>query len=376
MNYRNKLLQFFLLSFFIQITSGKLAAQTTLKDAFKNCFLIGTALSNQQILGKDPKAMKCLREQFNSISPENCLKWESVNPLPGKFNFAPADSYVALGEKYHMFIIGHCLIWHSQVPGWVFEDSTGKPVTRQVLLQRMKDHIFTVVGRYKGRINGWDVVNEAIEDNGSWRKTKWLQIIGKDYIEKAFQYAQEADPNAELYYNDYNQYMPGKRAAVVKLIEDLKAKGIKITGIGIQGHWGLDYPHMDAIDSSMKAYSEAGCKLMISELDMDILPSAFNYTGADVSKRFALTKESNPYANGLPDSVAVIQANRYAQFFRLFLKYKSSITRVTFWGMSDAQSWRNNWPIRGRSAYPLLFDSNYQPKPAFYAVIKTATEDK
>jgi endo-1,4-beta-xylanase len=376
MNYKNKILQFLLLSFFIQITCSKVVAQTTLKEAFKNCFLIGTAVGTRELLDKDPRAMKFLQEQFNSISPENCLKWQSVNPEPGKFNFAPADSFVAVGERYHMFIIGHNLVWHSQVPRWVFEDSTGKPVTREVLLQRMKDHILTVVGRYKGRINGWDVVNEAIEDNGQLRKTKWLQIIGNDYIEKAFEYAHEADPNAELYYNDYNQWMPGKRASVVKLIKDLKSKGIKITGIGIQGHWGLDYPPMDAIDSSMKAYSEAGVKLMISELDMDILPSAFNNTSADVSKRSALTKKLNPYTNGLPDSVAQVEAKRYAEFFKLFLKYKDSITRVTFWGMTDGQSWRNNWPIRGRSAYPLLFNDNYQPKPAFYAVIKTVTGNK
>ncbi len=376
MNYRYKMFYLIFLPFFFQIICGSAAAQTTLKDAFKNDYLIGTALSTQQVLSKDPKAMKCLEENFNSISPENLLKWDAVNPLPGKFNFAPADSYVALGEKYHMFIIGHCLVWHSQVPRWVFQDSTGKPVTREVLLTRMKDHIFAVVGRYKGRINGWDVVNEAIEDNGQLRKTKWLNIIGNDYIEKAFEYAHEADPNAELYYNDYNQWMPGKRAAVVKLINDLKSKGIKITGIGIQGHWGLDYPPMASIDSSMKAYTDAGCKIMITELDMDILPNPFNNTSADVSKRFELTKKSNPYATGLPDSVETKEANRYAEFFKLFLKYKGSLTRVTFWGMSDAQSWRNNWPIWGRSAYPLLFDNNYQPKPAYFSVIKTAEENK
>jgi endo-1,4-beta-xylanase len=376
MQYRFKVFQLFLIVFFIQIACSKTAGQTTLKNTFKDYFLIGTALNNQQVFGRDLKALKLLQEQFNCISPENLLKWESVHPQPGKYNFAPADSYVVLGERYKMFIIGHCLIWHSQVPKWVFEDSSGKQVTREVLLQRMKDHISTVVGRYKGRINGWDVVNEAIEDDGSMRKTRWLQIIGEDYIEKAFQFAQEADPNVELYYNDYNEWMQGKRETVVKIIKNLKAKGIKITGIGLQGHWGLDYPPMNAVDSSMKAYSEAGCKLMVTELDMDILPSAFNNTGADVSKRFALTKESNPYANGLPDSAESVQAKRYADYFKLFLKYKGSLTRVTFWGINDAQSWRNNWPIRGRSAYPLLFDKNYQPKPAFDAVIKTIDESK
>ncbi|MGA7720238.1 MAG: endo-1,4-beta-xylanase [Ignavibacteriaceae bacterium] len=374
MQYRIKVVKFFLLAFIIQITCSKLPGQTSLKTAFKNYFLIGTALNNQHVFGKDIKAMKLLEEQFNSITPENLLKWESIHMQPGKYNFTPADSFVALGERYKMFIVGHCLIWHSQVSKWVFEDSLGKPVTREVLLQRMKDHIYTVVGRYKGRINGWDVVNEAVEDDGSLRKTKWLQIIGEDYIEKAFQFAHEADPDAELYYNDFDQWKQGKRETVVKIIKNLKSKSIKITGIGIQGHWGLDYPPMDEMDSSMKAYSEAGCKLMITELDMDILPNPYNYTGADVSKKFALTKESNPYAEGLPDFVAALQAKRYAEYFKLFLKYKGSLSRVTFWGMTDVQSWRNNWPIRGRAAYPLLFDKNYQPKPAFDAVIKSIPE--
>jgi endo-1,4-beta-xylanase len=374
MHFRIKVVKLFLLAFLIPVTGSKMFGQTSLKDAFKNYFLIGTALNNQQVFGKDIKAMKLLEEQFNSITPENLLKWESIHMQPGKYNFTPADSFVALGERYKMFIVGHCLIWHSQVPKWVFEDSSGKPVTREVLLQRMKDHIYTVVGRYKGRINGWDVVNEAVEDDGSLRKTKWLQIIGEDYIEKAFQFAHEADPDAELYYNDFDQWKQGKREMVVKIIKNLKSKGIKITGIGIQGHWGLDYPPMDEMDSSMNAYSEAGCKLMITELDMDILPNPYNYTGADVTKKFALTKESNPYADGLPDSVAALQAKRYGEYFKLFLKYKGSLSRVTFWGLTDPQSWRNNWPIRGRAAYPLLFDKNYQPKPAFDAVIKSISE--
>jgi endo-1,4-beta-xylanase len=376
MKLRNKVLQLFVLFIFLHFFYGKMIGQTTLKETFKNYFVIGTALNEQQVFGKDAKASKFIAEQFSSITPENLLKWGSVHPKPGEFNFEPADSFVAFGERNKMFIVGHCLIWHSQTPKWVFEDESGKPVTREVLLQRMKDHIKTVVGRYKGRVNGWDVVNEAIEDNGSSRKSKWHEIIGPDFIEKAFQFAHEADPKAELYYNDYNEWFPAKRETIVKMIKDFKTKGIQITGIGMQGHWGLDYPPFDEIDASMKAYSEAGCKIMVTELDMDILPNPFNNTGADVSKRFALTKESNPYVNGLPDSMKVVQAKRYADFFKLFIKYKGSMSRVTFWGVNDRQSWRNNWPIRGRAAYPLLFDSDYQPKPAFDAVIKTAIENK
>ena len=351
--------------------SCEMYAQQTLKDAFKGYFYIGTALNEFQVTGRDPKTADFVVEQFNSITPENLLKWQSVNPAPGKFNFAPADSFVAFGERHHMFIIGHTLVWHSQTPKWVFEDNENKPLTREQLLQRMKEHILEIAGRYKGRINGWDVVNEAIEDNGELRNSKWRQIIGDDFIEKAFEYAHEADPNMELYYNDYNTFLKPKRERIIKLVKDLQAKGIRIDGIGMQGHWGLDYPPLNELDETLKEFAATGVKIMITELDLDILPNPMNNTGADVSKRFKLTKESNPYADGLPDSVATVEANRYADFFKLFVKYKDSIERVTFWGVNDKQSWRNNWPIFGRSAYPLLFDANNQPKKAFYSVIET-----
>jgi len=362
-------LTFFLISI---IGQSVVTAQTTLKDAFKDFFYMGVALNDAQVLGKDPKSMKIVEEQFNSITPENNLKWERVHPKPDKYNFEPADSFVAFGERNKMFIIGHCLLWHSQTPNWVFEDGNGNPATREALLQRLKDHIYTVVGRYKGRIHGWDVVNEAVDDDGSLRKSKWLQIIGEDYIEKAFQYAHEADPDAELYYNDYNEWYKGRTETIITIVNSLKERGIKIDGIGMQGHWGLDYPSLEEMDASMKAYSETGLKLMITEMEMDILPNPYNYKGADVSKRFQLTKESNPYPDGLPDSMHAAQSNRYAEYFKLFLKYKDAMTRVTLWGVHDRQSWRNDFPIRGRTSYPLLFDRNYMPKPAFDAVIKTA----
>lgn len=359
---------FFLISIFAQ---SIVTAQSTLKDAYKDFFYMGVALNDNQVMGKDPKSINIVEEQFNCITPENNLKWERVHPKPDKYNFEPADSFVAFGERNKMFIIGHCLVWHSQTPHWVFKDENGNTATRELLLQRMKDHIYTVVGRYKGRIHGWDVVNEAVDDDGTLRKSPWLEIIGEDYIEKAFQFAHEADPDAELYYNDYNEWYIGRTETIVTIVNNLKEKGIKIDGIGMQGHWGLDYPTLDEIDASMKAYSETGLKLMITEMEMDILPNPYNYKGADVSKRFELTKESNPYPDGLPDSMHVAQSVRYAEYFKLFLKYKDAMTRVTFWGVHDGLSWRNNFPIRGRTSYPLLFDRNYQPKPAFEAVIKT-----
>lgn len=369
-----KISSLFLTFFLISIIGQSIVtAQSTLKDAFKDCFYMGVALNDAHVMGKDPKSLKLVKEQFNSITPENNLKWERVHPKPDKYNFEPADSLVAFGERNKMFIIGHCLVWHSQTPRWVFEDESGNPATRELLLQRMKDHIYTVVGRYKGRIHGWDVVNEAVDDDGSLRKSKWLQIIGEDYIEKAFQYAHEADPDAELYYNDFNEWYKGRCETIVTIVNNLKEKGIRIDGIGMQGHWGMDYPSIEEMDAAMKAYSETGCKLMITELDMDILPNPFNYTGADVSKRFELSDETNPYPNGLPDSMQVVQSNRFVKYFKLFLKYKDSMNRVTFWGVHDGQSWKNHFPIRGRTAYPLLFDKNLKPKPAFDAVIKLVT---
>ena len=353
--------------------SGILFAQPTLKETFKNYFYIGTALNNWQVMGRDTNSMKLVVAQFNSISPENLLKWGPVNPRPGEFNFEPADSFVAFGERNNMFIVGHCLVWHAQTPRWVFTDDKGKSVSRDVLLQRMKEHIFTVVGRYKGRINGWDVVNEALEDSGELRKSQWLNIIGEDFIEKAFEFAHEADPSAELYYNDYNLFLPAKRKGAIRIINNLKAKGITITGVGMQGHWGLDYPTKDELETSLKEYSETGVKIMITEMDIDVLPNPSNYTGAEINTNFELRKELDPYKEGLPDSMQTVLANRYADIFKSFEKFKDSITRITFWGVTDGMSWKNGFPVRGRTNYPLLFDRNFKPKPAFDAVIKTVT---
>jgi endo-1,4-beta-xylanase len=376
MKNSKSIFKYLLLFLLVQIVrTESISAQTYLKDAFKDYYYIGTALNLDQIMGRDIKSIEIIKKHFNSITPENVLKWEVVHPKPGQYNFEPADSFVSFGVKNNMFIIGHCLLWHSQTPKWVFEDENGKQLSRDALLQRLKDHIFSVVGRYKGKINGWDVVNEAVDDDGSLRKSKWFEIIGEDYIEKAFEYAHEADPAAELYYNDYNEWYKGRRETIVKIVNDLKGKGIKIDGIGMQGHWGLDYPPMDEMDASMKAYANTGLKLMITELDMDVLPNPFNYTGADISKRFELSDETNPYPNGLTDSMKVVQTKRFEEYFNLFNKYKDSMSRVTFWGVHDGQSWKNNFPIRGRTAYPLLFDKNLNPKPAYDAIIKTVEKN-
>ncbi|AFN75725.1 family 10 endo-beta-xylanase [Melioribacter roseus P3M-2] len=348
----------------------------TLKDAFKDYFLIGCAISDFQAAGKEPKALEIAAEQFNTITPENMLKWERVHPEPDRFDFELPDRLVEFGQKNGMFIVGHTLVWHNQTPDWVFKDDNGNYLNREQLLARLKEHIYTVVGRYKGKIKGWDVVNEAVDEDGSLRKTKWLEIIGEDYIEKAFEFAREADPDAELYYNDFNTWHKAKREGIMRLIKNLLDKGIKIDGIGLQGHWGLDYPALDELDESLKEYSSTGLKIMITELDINILPTPNNYTGAEITTNFELQKKYNPYPDGLPDSMQTVLAERYAELFGKFLKYRDSISRVTFWGIHDGHSWLNNWPIRGRTSYPLLFDRELKPKPAFNAVIKTVNEIK
>ncbi|HEY5504203.1 MAG TPA: endo-1,4-beta-xylanase [Sedimentisphaerales bacterium] len=343
-----------------------------LKDVFAKMFLIGVAVNDDVVSGNDSQVVAIVEKQFNSITPENVMKWQFIHPEPNKYNFEPADRFVAFGEKNKMFIVGHTLIWQNQIPGWAFKDDSNNLLGRDAMLARMKDHIFTVMGRYKGRVNGWDVVNEALNDAGPLHKSKWVETVGPDYVQKAFEYAHEADPNAELYYNDFSLDKPAKREACVRLVKDLKSKGLRIDGVGIQGHWALDYPSRKDIEQFINAFAALGVKVMVTELDIDVLPSATQYMGADINVRFELQTKLNPYVNGLPDEVQKKLADRYAELFAVLLEHKDTISRVTFWGVYDKTSWLNNWPIRGRTSYPLLFDRNYKPKPAFDAVVKTA----
>ena len=351
-------------------------AEPALKDAFKNDFLIGTALNNSQLAEENSSELELVKTQFNSISPENVLKWDAVHPGPGTYNFEPADRFVEFGVHNHMFIVGHTLIWHNQMPKWVFQDDTGNPVDRDTLLKRMREHIFTVVGRYKGKIGAWDVVNEALDDGGGLRQSPWLAIIGEDYIVKAFEFAHEADPKAQLYYNEYLLENTAKRQGAITLIKKLQSQGIPIAGVGLQGHYKLAWPGVTQLNETIDAFAQLGVKVDISELDMDILPPATRNQGADITMNFALQAKLNPYANGLPDSVQQTVTQRYADLFAVLVKHHKDISRVTFWGVTDGDSWLNDWPVRGRTAYPLLFDRDGQPKPAFNAVIQTALSAK
>ena len=343
-----------------------------LKDVFKDYFMIGAALNQAQSSGKDMFSVNLVKKHFNTVTPENILKWESVHPEPEKYNFEPADTFVDFGKKNNLFIVGHTLIWHNQTPKRVFEDEQGNPVDRETLLNRMRSHIHTVVGRYKGRINGWDVVNEALDEDGTLRQSQWLEIIGDDYLIKAFEFAHEADPDAELYYNDYSLENEPKRNGAIKLIKKLLAEGVKIDGVGLQGHYKMDWPTTSQLDSTIKAFAALGIKIMITELDVDVLPYDWQNHGADITLNIELQEKLNPYKNGLPDSVQQSLAKRYASLFDVLTNNNETVSRVTFWGVSDKDSWLNNWPVRGRMNYPLLFDRNGEPKPAFEAVIKEA----
>lgn len=350
--------------------SNKEENPVSLKMAVGSRFYIGTALDSAQIVGADTSAINIITQHFNAIVAENVMKSEVIQPVEGEFDFKMADKFVQFGIDNKLFITGHTLIWHSQAPDWLFVDKQGNDVSRDVLIQRMRSHIHTVVDRYKGIIKGWDVVNEAILDNGTWRQSKFHEIIGEDFVKLAFEFAHEADPEAELYYNDYSMAKKGKREGVVAMVKSLQEQGIRIDGIGMQGHISMDDPTIEDFEKSIVSFSELGVKVMITELDLTVLPMPNMNAGADVALNFEFKKELNPYANGLPDSISVKITKRYQDFFTLFFKYSDKISRVTLWGVSDAQSWRNYWPVEGRTDFPLLFDREYKAKPIVEKIIQ------
>lgn len=348
--------------------------EATLKTAFKDNFYVGAALNRAQYLGYDAKAQEVVKKHFNSIVAENCMKSEKLQPKEGEFFFKDADKFIQFGEENGMHIIGHTLIWHSQIPRWFFKDENGNDVSSEVLIERMRSHIHTVVGRYKGKVKGWDVVNEAIVDDGEWRNSKFYQILGEDFIKYAFQFAHEADPDAELYYNDYSMAMQGRRDGVVRMVKSLQEQGIRIDGIGMQGHLGMDSPSIEDFEQSILAFSELGLKVMITELDLSVLPSPQINQGANISDMTAYREQLDPYPNGLPEEMEAIWEERFFEFFKLFVKHSDKISRVTLWGVSDAGSWKNDFPVRGRTDYPLLFDRDYNAKPIVEKIIELAEQ--
>jgi len=344
----------------------------SLKDAFREDFVVGTSMNSFQIMGRDTRSVKLIENQYNTITGENCMKWERIHPKPGTYNFRLADGLVEFGEKHDMYLVGHTLVWHRQTPQWVFQDSEGNLTTRDTLLMRMRDHIHTVVGRYKGRVHSWDVVNEVVGADGEIRKSLWYQIIGEDFIEKAFTFAREADPDAVLIYNDYSWSSLVKRNGAVRMVKDLQSKGVPIDGIGMQAHYHLGTPSLKDIKASIQAYSDLGIRVMVTEMEITVLPVPGSNRGADINQRFENENWLNPYTEGLPDSVQTVLTNRYREIFNVFKTNNEHIDRITFWGVHDGVSWKNNWPVRGRTNHPLLFDREVKPKPSYDAVLEVA----
>lgn len=348
-------------------------AVAPLKDAFKGKFKIGTAVSTAVLRGQDPASEALLSRHFNALTAENSMKPEGVQPREGEFTFADADRLVEIADKAGASVVGHTLVWHSQTPRWFFQGKDGQPVTREVALERLRTHIKTVVGRYKGKVKEWDVVNEAINDGpGVLRQTPWLRAIGDDYIAEAFRAAHEADPDAILVYNDYNIELDYKRPKALELLKKLVDQKVPINAVGIQAHWRIENPPLAETEKAIKEFSALGLKVMITELDMGVLPS--RYQGADISRVETMTPEQvavmNPYTKGLPAEVAEVHAKKLREAFELFNKYRDVIGRVTLWGVDDGHSWLNGFPIRGRTDYPLLFDRELKPKPAFFEIQK------
>lgn len=351
-------------------------ATPTLRSVFAGDFLVGVALNHRVVNGGDPDAAEFAGRQFSSITAENDMKWQSVHPWPDRYNFQAADAYLEFARMHDIKVIGHALVWHSQTPRWVFQGRNGRSATRDELLKRMKEHIHEVAGRYRGKVHGWDVVNEAISDApGALRHSPWREIIGDDFIDHAFRCAKEADPDAELYYNDYGMVNPGKRARAIALLKGLIERGVPIDGVGMQGHYSLEQPQAREVDRAIKEFAALGLKVMITELDVDVLPARGRVGVADISRRERAAPELNPYVDGLPDEVQEKLADRYEELFKVFRRNREAVTRVTFWGLDDRRSWLNHFPIRGRTNHPLLIDREMKPKPAFFAVLKAGRDD-
>jgi endo-1,4-beta-xylanase len=344
------------------------AVAGTVAARYADDFRLGVAVANSTLDRQPPAEIELIAREFTSLTGENCMKWESVR-RGDEWTLERADRLADLAGQHDMYLLGHTLVWHSQIPGSVFVDGSGEPLTRTALLDVMQQHIGTMVGRYRGRVHAWDVVNEGIDEDRGWRRSSWFSIIGDDYMEHAFRMAAAEDPAAHLIYNDYNMHDPGKREFLVGVVRDYFDRGVPIHGIGLQGHIGLDYPDLDEWEASIAAYAALGLKVHISELDIDVLPNPYQ-ASAEISNRFEYTPDKDPYRDGLPDEIQERLADRYEEVFAIFLRHRDAIERVTFWGLHDGMSWKNGFPIRGRVNHPLLFDRRMQPKPAYYRLLE------
>jgi endo-1,4-beta-xylanase len=346
--------------------------QVSLAQRYQDDFQIGVAIGRNIYAGVDAAGGALVAAQYNRLTPENELKWQSLQRNPGVFSFGQADAFVQFGEQHGMEIHGHTIVWHQQVPGWVFQADGGGRATREQLLARLEQHMSELGKHFGNHVQYWDVVNEAFNDDGTLRSTDWRTIIGDDYLEQAFRLAALYFPDAKLVYNDFNMESPGKRDAVVKLVRDFQAKGVRIDAIGSQGHFRLDFPSLESIEASLNAFAATGVEVLVSEMDVDVLPPANQNQGADLSVNAQLSAQLNPYTECLPSSIAEQAATRWGALFALFRRHADQLHSVTLWGVSDLTSWLNNWPVNGRTNYALLFDRQLQPKQSWQKVIEAA----
>lgn len=329
-----------------------------LKDYYQPFFPIGVAVTPYQL--KDSAQRHLILKHFNSVTAENAMKMGPIHPEENKYFWNDADAIVNFATENGLKVRGHTLCWHNQTPKWIFYDKDGKLVSKNVLLARLKDHINQVVKRYKGKIYAWDVVNEAVSDDPKefLRNSLWYQICGENFIAEAFKYAHEADPKAVLFYNDYNTESPGKREKILRLIKKLLVAKVPIHAIGLQGHWSINGPSKAALQESIQEYANLGVMVQVTEMDISVYPDQASSKLADSVKQ-----------NGLSKILADKQVTKYDELFSVFRQFKTKITGVTFWNLSDRSSWLDNFPIRGRKNYPLLFDQNLQPKAAYWKVV-------
>ncbi|NML67217.1 endo-1,4-beta-xylanase [Hymenobacter sp. RP-2-7] len=341
--------------------SQTLAAEKGLKDYYKNYFPVGVAVSPHSLT--DPTESAFILKQFNSLTPENVMKMGPIHPEQNRYVWGPSDAIVNFAQAHHLRVRGHNLCWHEQTPKWLFVNADGSRVSKDTLLHRLHQHIDAVVKRYKGKIYAWDVVNEAIADNPQefLRNSEWYQICGPDFIAEAFRYAHAADPQAVLFYNDYNTERPEKMERVYKLLKQLKDAQVPIDAVGLQGHWSLYEPTETELRTTIERFASLGLQVQVTELDVSVYPW-------EKDRRAKRPGESDAYTPEMQQK----QAAQYGMFFKVFRDEAKAgrLTGVTFWNVSDHYSWLDTYPVAGRKNHPLLFDENYKPKQAYHDVVK------
>lgn len=358
--------------------TNKQESNKSLHQAYADAFKVGCAINQRIASGRDSIANALLLHHFNAISPENELKAETIHPRPGVWNFGPADRYVQFGLDNNMHILGHTLVWHNQTPSFFFNNEDGTAKTKEQMIETMREYIEKVVTRYNGKIDAWDVVNEIIDNDGSYRPTTWVNSFGGDgdaVVLNAFRFAEQYAPGTELYYNDFNAWRPEKRDGIARMVRMLQKNGVRIDGIGIQAHWGLNFPKNEYITAAIDTFAALGVKVMITEMDMDVLP--LTKEGQIIGKsmqesQFQLEEFEiffDPYKDGLPEDVQAQLTARYKELLQIFYDKRDKIDRVTFWGLHDSMSWKNDYPIPNRTNYPLLFNRDYSAKPALEAIL-------